>query len=360
LYPSKTIQRVLEAQLELCRELYNQLLMEIKTAWENKQQITQIDTQSHIVLIKKDQPAFNDVYSKVLQMVNRQLWANIRSLAARRQNGYKVGRLRYKGKNQFKTLNFNQSGFQINLERKRLVLSKVGSIPIRIHRRIEGLVKGVIVKQYRSGKWFAIIQVELHHQPKLTQTGHVVGLDVGLQYFLTDSDGRQIENPRFYEKSLKRIGRLSQQISKKKKDSQNWKKMRIKLARAYEKIVSQRDDFLHKLSRFYVNSYDVIVIEDLMIRNMVRNQRLGKRILDASWGKFFQMLLFKAESAGRTVTKIHPQGTSQECHFGELDRDYNAALNIRQRGLGRPLQPVEIRPLRCISSLAMVQGKSLQ
>jgi putative transposase len=113
-------------------------------------------------------------------------------------------------------------------------------------------------------------------------------------------------------------------------------------------LENQRNDFLHKLSRFYVDNYDVVAVEDLNVEGMVRNHCLARKIHDASWSKFFTMLSYKAANAGRTFVKVNPRGTSREYKHGKLDRDYNAALNILERGLsglGRPFVPVEIKPL---------------
>jgi putative transposase len=123
----------------------------------------------------------------------------------------------------------------------------------------------------------------------------------------------------------------------------------VKLAKLYERLVDQRDDFLHKLSRFYVNHYDMIAVEDLNIAGMAKNHHLAQHILDAFWGKFLHMLSYKAESAGGVVVRVNPRGTSQEYKHGELDRDHNAALNILERGtvgMGRPFEPVEMGPPR--------------
>ncbi len=147
-------------------------------------------------------------------MVNYQLWSNIRTLHKLKENGKKVGKLRYKGKGWFKTLNFNQSGFKIDFENNKLILSKVGSISIKLHRPIEGKIKGVIIKRSRTDKWHAIVQAEVKPKP-LPKTSRVVGIDVGVRYFLTDSEGRQVENPHFYERMLKRIRNSTTQSLKK-------------------------------------------------------------------------------------------------------------------------------------------------
>jgi putative transposase len=357
LYPSRQVEEALFHQLNLCRWLYNRLLEELGRAKTEGRQLSQKDTQAFIVKLKKENPELRLVYSKVLQMVNYQLWSNIYGLAGAKKSGRKVGRLRFKGR-WFKTLNFNQSGFR--LEGKKLCLSKVGTINVKMHRSIEGDVKGVFVKRELSGRWFAIFQCQ-NVVAHLAKTDRVVGLDVGVKHFLSDSDGKQIENPKFYEKSLERLQKTQRVLSRKKKGSKNRAKARVKLARAYEKVVNQRDDFLHKLSRFYVNNYDMIAIEELNVAGMVKNHTFAKRILDASWSRFFQMLSYKAENAGRTLVKVNPRGTSREYKHGELDRDYNASLNILERGLaglGRPLEPVEVKPLLPVAASVIVEAGS--
>jgi len=360
IYPSKTLQQILNEQIELCKWLYNRLLSELNKAKDECRKLKPKDTQALIVKLKREEnPELNKVYAKVLQMVNYQLWLNIKALAKLKQNGKKVGKLRYKTGNSFKTLNFNQSGFGIDFENKKLILSKIGSIPIKLHRPVEGKIKGVIVKRERSGRWYAIVQVENDSKP-LPPTGKTVGIDVGIRHFLTDSDGRHVENPRFYERTLKSIKILQKNLSRKQKGSKNREKARIRLAKAYEKLANQRNDFLHKLSRFYVDNYDLIMVEDLKITNMVRNHRLAQKILDASWSKFLQMLSYKAERAGRRVVKVSQRGTSQENEEKIKDRDYRAAVNILNRGLsglGRPLAPVEERPLLLVTAEAVIEGQ---
>jgi len=360
IYPSKTLQQILNEQIELCKWLYNRLLSELNKAKDECRKLKPKDTQALIVKLKREEnPELNKVYAKVLQMVNYQLWSNIKALAKLKQNGKKVGKLRYKTGNSFKTLNFNQSGFGIDFENKKLILSKIGSIPIKLHRPVEGKIKGVIVKRERSGRWYAIVQVE-NNAKQLPPTGKTVGIDVGIRHFLTDSDGRHVENPRFYERTLKSIKILQKNLSRKQKGSKNREKARIRLAKAYEKLANQRNDFLHKLSRFYVDNYDLIMVEDLKITNMVRNHRLAQKILDASWSKFLQMLSYKAERAGRRVVKVSQRGTSQENEEKIKDRDYRAAVNILNRGLsglGRPLAPVEERPLLLVTAEAVIEGQ---
>jgi len=330
--------------LELCRQTYNHFLSQ----WNGRAKIpSRLELQAQLPGLKGEKPELNKVYSKVLQMVLYQLYSNLRALSQLKKNRKKVGRLRFKGKGWFKTFTYNQSGFKLVKTGKRLDLlhlSKIGDIPIRVHREVDGETKQVLIKKHNSGRWFACFCVEknFHAEKKPIYKG--VGLDMGIKYFLTDSDRRQIENPRFYEKTLGRIKVVQRWLSKKKKGSKNREKQRIKLAKLCEKLVSQRDDFLNKLSKFYVNSYDLIAVENLHIKGMTRNHRLGGKILDASWGKFLQMLHYKAERAGGVVVKVNPRGTSQENKEIE-DRDYRASLNILMRGWGSPKTPAETGPL---------------
>lgn len=145
---------------------------------------------------------------------------------------------------------------------------------MKLHRALTGKVKGVIVKRSLSRKWYAVFQVENSVVNHLPETGKAVGLDMGVKHFLSDSIGRQIENPKFYEKSLARLRATHRILSRKEKTSKNRAKARVRLARVYERLVNQRDDFLHKLSRCHVNTYDVTAVEDLNVRSMVRNHHL--------------------------------------------------------------------------------------
>jgi putative transposase len=360
LYPkSEQEQRLLET-LELCRQTYNHFLAQ----WDGKEKIpSRLDFQAQLPELKREKPELNRVYSKTLQMVLYQVYSNLRALSQLKKNGKRVGKLRFKGKGWFKTFVYNQSGFKLIKTGKRLDLlrlSKIGDIPIRLHREVEGKIKQVIIKRHNSGKWFACLCIEKETSVIQREPKEVVGIDVGLKHFLTDSEGRQIENPRFYERTLKRIRILHRNLSRKKKGSKNREKARIKLAKAYERLVNQRNDFLHKLSRFYVNSYDVICVEDLNIRNMVRNHNLAQKILDASWGKFLQLLESKAERAGALVVKVNPRGTSEGLSYENPLRDWISANRIKMRGWGNPKPPAEMRPLRVIPASLIVEAGSPQ
>jgi putative transposase len=389
LYPTPEQEQKLLWTLEKCRLVYNQMLEGLN----GQEKPNKLELQSKIPKLKEQHPELKGVHSKVLQMVVYQLFSNLKALAQLKQKGKKVGRLRFKGKGWFKTFTYNQSGFELRKTGKRLDrlhLSKIGDVPIRIHRELEGNIKQIVIKRCNSGRWWGCVSAESNVPIEQKPIQQAVGLDVGIEHFTTDSDGKQIENPHHLKKTLKRLKRRQKKLSKKEKYSKNRNKQRIRAASLHERVTSRRDDFLHKLSRYYVNRYDFIAVEDLNIRGMVRNHKLSSSISDVAWNKFAEMLAYKAENAGKLVVKVDPRNTTQRCsrcggivkkglavrihrcpYCGlELDRDYNSALDILKLGLEklpqglREFTPVELGPLRELETIpasSIVEvGSSLQ
>jgi len=361
LYPTNEQEEKLLFILEQCRWLYNKLLSIIN---ESKKTPPKRKIQSMLPKLKEERPELKEVNAKTLQMVVFVLYNNLKVLAKLKKKGKKVGKLRYKKYGKLKSFILNQSGFKLiktGNRFDRLYISKVGEVPIRMHRSIEGKIKQVIIKRYGSGAWFALLCVEEAEAPK-KEIESAVGTDVGIKSFLTDSEGRAIENPRFYEQDLERLRREHRKLSRKKRHSKNWMKQLKRLCKVYEKIERKRDDFLHKLSRFYVDNYDLIVVEDLEVGNMKRNHKLSAQISDASWGKFLRFLSYKAARAGKTVVRVSPRGTSEGLSWDDPLRDYISARRILKRGLeelgqGLPFKPAERRPLLRISAYAVVVGQ---
>ena len=361
LYPTNEQEENLLFILEQCRWLYNNLLSLIN---ESKKTPPKRKMQSMLPKLKEEHPELKEVNAKTLQMVVFMLYNNLRALAELKKKGRKVGRLRYKKRGKFKSFILNQSGFKLietGNRFDRLYISKVGEVPIRIHRSIEGNIKQVIIKRYGSGGWYALICVEEAEAPK-KEIERAIGIDLGIKSFLTDSEGRAIENPRCYERDLERLRIEHRKLSRKKRGSKNWMKQLRRLCKVYERIERRRDDFLHKLSRFYVDNYDLIVVEDLEVENMRRNHKLSSEISDASWGRFLHYLSYKAERAGKTVVKVSPRGTSEGLSWDDPLRDYISACRILKRGLeklgqGLPFEPVERRPLLHITASAVIVGQ---
>ncbi|MEX2738175.1 MAG: RNA-guided endonuclease InsQ/TnpB family protein [Candidatus Wukongarchaeota archaeon] len=384
LYPDKKQEEKMFEVLDRCRFVYNKMLEGL-----NKQdKPNRFELQNSLPELKEKYLELKKVYSKVLQYESYRLFSNLRSLAGLKKNGKKVGRLRFKGKGWFKTFTYNQSGFKIIETSKRhdlLHLSKIGDIKIRIHRKVEGKIKQVTVKRYSSGRWYAFLCYE-QIIPDKKEVEKVVGIDVGIIRYVTDTDGRQIEHPLYLNNSLKSLRRNQRKLSKKKKGSNNYNKQKIKVAKMYEKVKNQRDDFLQKLSRFYADNYDFIAVEKLNIKGLIRISYNARNVMDSSWRKFAQFLSYKAERAGKTVVEVNPRGTTQECYKCgkevkkslavrihkcpycglEIERDYNSSFVVLKRGLeellGQGLSeftPVEIEPLpREISASSVVEAGS--
>ncbi|WP_232202523.1 RNA-guided endonuclease InsQ/TnpB family protein [Methanococcus aeolicus] len=158
----------------------------------------------------------------------------------------------------------------------------------------------------------------MDEEPKpLPKTNKVIGIDLGINAYAIDSEGNKFENPKFIDKTLDKIKKVQKNLSKKAKGSNNYKKTKLKLIKVYDKLNNQKNDFLHKLSRYYINNYDKIVLEDISIKSMVKNKKgqktLNRHILDGSWKKFINLLIYKAEGADREVILINPAYTSKKC-----------------------------------------------
>jgi len=373
LYPTKRQQEILEKQLFLCRWLYNHFLDERRTLYQKKKiKVSCYDQIKKILELKKEKPELTKVYSQALQDVVRRLdraFQNFFRRVGKNKNGrrQKVGYPRFKGYWRYDSFVYPQSGFELKNNKLNhpsdsegsrrdlsLRLSKIGSIKLKLHRPIEGSIKTLTIRRTRTNKWYACFSVEIKKElPKKKVIQEAIGIDVGLDSFLTTSQGEKIDNPRYLTKSEEKLAKIQRWHSRKKLKSSNRKKSRLKVARLYEKITDQRLDFLHKLSSGLAKSFQLIAFEKLNIKGMVRNKYLAKSISDASWNRFLQQLRYKAAEAGIWAVEINAKNTSQICSgCGSnvpktlavkkhkcpqcgliIDRDINAAKNILQLAL---------------------------
>lgn len=367
-YPDAELESALVFTLDACRFTYNKLLEHIRDT-----KCSKYDSQAYLVDLKEQHPFLQNVYSKTLQMVNHNIWSNIKALSGSKKKGRKVGKLRFRAKDRFRTFQLNQSGFSFT--DKGLKLSKIGTLPVTFDVD-PNTVKGVVITKKRN-YWQVAVQVE-EPDVDIIIPQSSVGIDLGLSSFSTDSNGLQIENPRFSKNAEPKLKKVHRSLSRKAKGSNNWKKAKAKLSESYEKVKNQRKDFAHKVSRMYVNTYDQIIVEDLNIKQLKEHKFKSTRrsVSDVSWNQFISFLTYKAESAGKFLIKVNPKNTSQICSFCgsyvqkdvsvrvhnctcglSLDRDYNAALNILNRGIGHPSQPAELQPLHHLSVMQVVSMK---
>lgn len=227
-------------------------------------------------------------------------------------------------------------------------------ILIRQHRKINGNIKSCTVTKRPSGKYYVsiLVEEEINH---LEKTGNKVGIDLGIKDFVITSDGRKYKNPRNTKKYEKHLRKTQKDLSRKVKDSNSYIKQKIKVAKVHEKITNSRNDHHHKISTELVRNYDFIYLEDLAVKNMVKNHKLAKHISDCSWSSFVNMLKYKCDWYGKELVQInrfYPSSkTCSSCDYiydklslnirewkcpkcnGIHDRDHNAAKNIYRQGL---------------------------
>ncbi|HMP41453.1 MAG TPA: transposase, partial [Roseiflexaceae bacterium] len=302
IYLTNGQRRILEQQLEQCRWVYNETLALRKNAWEQEQRrVDWYETKRALPLLKDSRPSLKLVHSQVLQNVTERVELAFNAFFRRVKAGESaVGYPRFKGRGRYDSVTYPQYGNGVRLDGERLILSKVGAVPVVLHRPLEGTPKTVTLTRSRTGKWYAGFSCEVEPRP-LSPTDMVVGVDVGLASFATLSTGDEIDNPRCYrrdEADLKRVQKLKDVA----KNAQRWDENRRRkkaLAHIHERIANRRADFAHKESRKLVHAYQVIVFEDLAPMEMGRSRGMRKSILDVAWSQFISMTIAKAEEAGR-------------------------------------------------------------
>lgn len=310
--PSQAVVAKLDNTLDLTRELYNCALQERIGAYKERQISLNYYTQANqLAEIKESRIELNNVHSQILQDVLKRLEKTFKAFFGRVKRGEKAGFPRYKGKNWFNSFTFPQSGFR--LDGNNLFLSKIGKVQIHLSQKMIGKVKTCTIKREVSG-WFVIFTVETPNI-LLEKTHKSIGIDAGIENFMTLSNGEQIENFKYYEQSQKELRRKQRSVARKVKGSKSRKEAVRQLRKVHQKIKNQRNDFAHKVSTKLVQNFDLIAIEDLNILGMSRGI-LSKQIHDVAWNSFFQKLEYKAENAGRKLIKVNPNGTSQTCICG--------------------------------------------
>jgi len=334
--------------LETCRILYNLALEQrISIYRQYRKSISCIDQKNQLPDLKKEFFEFKAVGSQVLQDVIERLQRAFDAFFRRCKNvGENAGFPRFRGRDRYDSFTLKQTGWKI--EGRYLYISGVGKFKLFLSRPIEGDIKTVTIRRTSSGKWFVCFSCDNVPVKEMSEAIAEVGIDVGIKEFLVDSTGRSVQNPKFFRHSERILRRRQRALARKMRGSSRRGKAKILVAKAHEKILNQRKDFLHKIANFYVGAYKTIYVEALNIKGMVKNRHLSKSIADASWGKFFEYLTYKAEGADRRVIKVNPRNTSQLCsRCGEkvkkslsvrthacpfcglvMDRDHNAAINI--------------------------------
>ena len=346
IYPNNAQQEALALQFGHTRFVYNYFLaLRIETYQQTGKGLNYAATANLLPDLKRD-PQYEwlqEADSQVLQQALKDLDRAYQNFFEKRARFP-----RFKRKHSRQSIRYPQR-VKADLKAKRTWLPKVGWVKTVFHRPPEGKIKSVVVSKNKSGRYYASFQVEVEIPDPVCQ-GEAVGMDLGLAHYAALSDGTTIANPRNLLQSEKKLARLQRQLSRRKKGSSGWHKARLKVARMQEKIVNQRKDFEHKLSRRLVDEFGMIGLESLNIKHMLQNQRLAKHITDASWGEFCRQLGYKGEWYGcriRHVDQWYPSSKTcsvcgavmeemllnvrnwecPECQAHQ-NRDINAAKNI--------------------------------
>ena len=354
--------RELDFILYSCMDLFNAALEAKKWARKKGANVSRFDQIKEIAELRKLCPEYSAIYSQILGDVITRLDRGYQAFFRRVKSGKKPGYPRFKNKKSYKSFTFPQvsnrykgrklrgGGVDLQEDGRLKVYGITGLVKVIWHRPLLGTPKSVTFKK-RDDKWYISIVCDDISPDKREATGQIAGIDVGIANFATLHDGSLIENPRFFEKSQAKIGLLQRQVSKKRKGSRRRQIARKNLSRAYLKISRKRMDFHRKTACLLVRNFDVIGVEDLNF-SALSSGMLSKQVSDAGWSGFVRRLESKAESAGSVVVRVDPNLTSQECSScGRvvrkklsqrthdcicglvIDRDHNAAINIKNKVL---------------------------
>jgi putative transposase len=363
IYANATTTDKLYGVLKLCRHLYNAAVQERRDAYEIKvkrhpnsydeetrKELTKLyavgyyEQKRELVEVKEVCPEYQDIASHVLQDVILRVKKAYDRFFERVQNGQKPGSPRFQGRNRYTSFTYpDGAGWKLldgktrppdkkGMVRVNLKLSSIGTVKLHLHRDMEGTIKTLTIK--REGEhWYACFTCEIEKPEALPVSYEDVGIDLGVTHFAALSNGEFIESPRHYRKAEKKLKKLQESLSRKKRGSHRRARAIKRVAAAHRKIRNQRADFLHKESRKLVNRFQVIVLEDLKTANLVKRPKpkqneetgqylpnrasakagLNKSISDAGWSSFVERCTYKAAWAGRTLLKVNPSKTSQIC-----------------------------------------------
>ena len=348
LYPNREQMEFLNRQIGHCRFVYNRLLEIAKENYERDGKgWNYYEYKKLLPELKEEFPFLKEANSQSLQEA-------VKWLDRAFKNFFEgVAKFpRFKSKKKTNSVSIPQ---HFRIEGNKLKIPKLKTpIKFKKHREIEGKIKSISITKLPSGRFYLNVFVDREIEP-LPETGRVVAVDVGLTHFCTMSTGEKVGNPKYLIKTEKRLKKLQRRLSRKVKGSNKYRKLRKRIAKLHERVVNQRNDFLHKLSKRVIGDNQAVIVEDLNIKGLIQNGNLSKHIADASWGRFINYLEYKAKLYGRELVKVNPFYPSSKlcsvCGYKnenlklsdrkwkcpycgtQHDRDYNATVNLLKEGL---------------------------
>jgi putative transposase len=363
IYPNKEQEEFFTKTFGCCRFVWNKMLEEKLSAYRNKEPIPRVTPAKY----KKEFPFLKEVDSLALAYVQLRLEKAFKNYFKNPKH-FGLPQFKRKKNKQFYTTYNNNSSIKVDFEKGQLYLPKIKKgIKIELHRTFEGRIKSATISNTKDGRYYISILVETE-EPRNNITepnSKACGIDLGLEHFVTfinDFGTYKVEHPKHLIRKEKKLKKPQRDLSRKQKGSKNHEKVRRKLAKLHARISNARNDFLHKLSKAIIDENQVIVVEDINVKGLMRSN-FAKSISDSSWSKFLNYLRYKAEWYGRTLVQVDRFFPSSKlCHCcghkkedlalhertwvcsvcGEThDRDVNASRNLYFVGLERP----EVRPV---------------
>ncbi|WP_090311802.1 RNA-guided endonuclease InsQ/TnpB family protein [Natronorubrum texcoconense] len=371
LFPDKPQRESLGWQRNTVRQVYNHALYRLDQIPESEGTVRQRvwTVRDELPDLKQWWNDLTQVYSTVLQAAVERIYHSIKSLGQLKQNGFSVGELNWKKPREFKSFTYRQRGFELDKKsgpkgRGLLILKKVRGetleIPIRLHRDVldDADIKHVTVKQEATGVWYASFSVETETPkkpaPEDINSEDTVGLDLGVLNFVSDSDGRSIGRLDL-DDDRERLEREQRSLSRKKYESRNWERQRSRVAKVHEGMSNKKRDYKHKLAHAYTTLYDAVFVEELDVKPMLESDGNARNKAEVGWRDFITILKHHGRKNGCHIVEVEPRGTTKECaECGvetakplwvrehscpscgfEVDRDFNAALNVQSRGLAK-------------------------
>ncbi|ACV12841.1 transposase, IS605 OrfB family [Halorhabdus utahensis DSM 12940] len=391
-YPTQAVAERLEHHLDVHRQLYNH----VRWDYENRpadDKPSEYEQNNKLPEWKRKWPLFRDLHSKAAQATVARFHHNLTVLSKLKERGYNVGRLTRQAPSDYRSVTYNQSGFDLDEKRGHdkdayVRFSKIGWVKIRYSRPIpdHATIKEVTVKQETTGEWFVSFGLEiddatLPEKPDVDSldASNSVGIDLGILNYIHTSDGTTVEWLDL-EDEYERLRREQRTLSRKEKGSNNYEKQRKQVATVKRRIRRKVLDYQHKITKYLVREYDAVFVEDLNVKGMLQGDGNARNKQNAAWRQFITLLEYKADLHGTHVVQVEPEGTTKECaRCGvetakpiwikehscpscgfETDRDANAAMNVLQRafqelGLGWP----EDTPVETVTATDTIQFESV-
>ena len=363
-YPTKEQQILINKTFGCCRFVYNHFLATRRDAWvNNKESINYKQTSVMLTKLKKDEQYkwLKEVDCTSLQNSLQDLDRAYKNFFEKRAK-YPRFKLKRVHAQSYRTRNnVGTNSTTICIIGNKIKLPKIGLVRAKIHRNVVGRILNATISRTTSDKYFVSLCVEVDKSTFMhPNAGGIIGIDVGLSSLYTDSNGKKVNNHRAFKRRARRLKLTQQRLARKKKGSKNYEKQRKKVALVHEKIANTRKDYTNKQSAVLVHENQIIAIETLHVKNMVKNHKLANAIRDACWAELFRQLQYKAEFTGSMVLEIDPfYPSSQLCsccghknpevknlgirtwtcpNCGSVhDRDINAAKNILRQALKKLL-----------------------